>query len=67
MIKQQQQQEDRLLSQEKFSIIKDIQEKIMNETGFSPNFKTLINEAINDEFAKRTINKYTEILKTINY
>ena len=62
-----QQQEDRLLTEKKFNIIKDIQEQIMNETGFSPNFKTLINEAINDEFAKKTINKYTEILKTINY
>lgn len=62
-----QQQEDRLLTEKKFNIIKDIQEQIMNETGFSPNFKTLINEAITEEFAKKTINKYTEILKTINY
>lgn len=65
MIKQQ--QEDRLLSEEKFNIIRDIQEKVMNETGFSPNFKTLINEAINEEYATKTINKYTEILKTINH
>ena len=59
-------QEDRLLTEEKFNIIKKIQEKVMNQTGFSPNFKTLINEAIDEKFATRTIEKFNRILTEIN-
>lgn len=58
--------ENRLLDQNKYDLIRKLQDEIMNKTGFSPNFKTIINEAINQESMDMLTEKFVQKLCNVN-